>query len=483
MKRALLLVSAPAVTALVIGLLAFAGSSRATFPPPNPLQVPTTPGDPSAGTVRDLPCATGSSPERALQGEVPLKDRQNGRSKKGYWCNLSLVGRYQGTGASWVSQSYRHCAYMSAAFPGDVQGTQPGVRVLDVSDPAHPKLSEILTSPAMQSGTWESLKVNMARGLLAAVSGGAGDSAGFFDVYNVAQDCAHPKLLNSFENAALEMPANGIGHEGAWAPDGMTYYSSSLFGGNVTAIDVSNPSSPRILWTGLPNLENHGFSLSPDGNSLYLANLVNGAGMDIFDVSQIQHRYLLPQVTFVGGVHWTDGATTQATIPITYRGVRYVIVWDEFGQGGVRFVKITDPRYPTIASYIRLAIDKPKNQTTASNDTANTGLFGYQSHYCTVDRQVDPRVLACGWFQSGVRVFDIRNIFHPVEIAYFNPPAQTGKNAALTDSNHATGGGNTQLTADWCSSPPALVGTELWVTCQDNGFMVLRFASGVLPTG
>jgi hypothetical protein len=481
MKRALLLASGPAVAALLLGLLTFAGSSQANFPPPNPLQVPTTPGNPSAGTVHDLSCASGSKPEPALQGEVPLKDRQSGRSEKGYWCNLSLVGRYQGTGASWVSQSYMHCAYMSAAFPGDIQGSQPGVRVLDVSNPGRPKVSEILTSPAMQSGTWESLKVNAARGLLAAVSGGAGDSAGFFDVYSVAKDCAHPKLLNSFGSTALEMPANGIGHEGAWAPDGRTYYSSSLFGGNETAIDVSNPSSPQILWTGLPNLENHGFSLSPDGNYLYLANLVNGAGMDIFDVSQIQHRYLLPQIGFVGGVHWSDGATTQATIPINYRGVPYVIVWDEFGQGGVRFVKITDPRYPTIAGYVRLAIDMPKNQTTASNDTANTGLFGYQSHYCTVDRQVNPRLLACGWFQSGVRVFDIRNIFHPVEIAYFNPPAQTGKNSQLTDSNHATGGSNTQLTADWCSSPPAFVGSELWVTCQDNGFMVLRFAQGVLP--
>jgi hypothetical protein len=212
--------------------------------------------------------------------------------------------------------------------------------------------------------------------------------------------------------------------------------------------------------------------------------------MDIFDVSQIQHRYTLPQVTFVGGVHWADGSLTQATTPITYHGVPYVIAWDEEGQGGVRFIDISDARYPTIASHIRLAIDMPQYASTASADTANTGNFGYQTHYCTVDRQDDPTALACGWFQSGVRVFDIRDIFHPREIAYFNPPAQTGKNDLLVDSYHAAGANGVaeysltngdELTADWCSSPPEFRGDELWVTCQDNGFMILKFAPGVYP--
>src|SRR5438067_2012756 len=156
MRRALLLVGAPAVTGLVVGLLALTGvfaTGLSGAVPPSPYQVPTVAGNPSAGAAHDVSCAKGSKPERALQGEVTAKDRNDGASKKGYWCNLSLVGRYQGTGASWVSQSYKQCAYMSAAFPGDIQGSQPGVRVVDVSNPAHPKLSEVLTSAAMQSGT------------------------------------------------------------------------------------------------------------------------------------------------------------------------------------------------------------------------------------------------------------------------------------------------------------------------------------------
>ena len=42
-------------------------------------------------------------------------------------------------------------------------------------------------------------------------------------------------------------------------------------------------------------------------------------------------------------------------------------------------------------------------------------------------------------------------------------------------------GGTTELSTDWCSSPPRFVGDQLWVTCQDNGFMALRFTNAAAP--
>ena len=39
------------------------------------------------------------------------------------------------------------------------------------------------------------------------------------------------------------------------------------------------------------------------------------------------------------------------------------------------------------------------------------------------------------------------------------------------------------MSADWCSSPPRFVDDRLWVTCMDNGFMVLEFTNGVYPLG
>ena len=200
------------------------------------------------------------------------------------------------------------------------------------------------------------------------------------------------------------------------------------------------------------------------------------------------------------------------SIPITENGVPYLAAVDEFGFGGVRFINISDPAHPYVVSQIRLQIQLPDALANREADNDGNGLFGYESHYCTADRVTDPTALACGYFNSGIRVFDIRNILHPTEIAYFNPPAQTGKNLQLPDSEHAMGavaqgptisdvisghiGGVTgkinqvvengqvlnSLTADWCSSPPSFEpNDELWVVCQDNGFLALKFSNNSYP--
>ena len=55
----------------------------------------------------------------------------------------------------------------------------------------------------------------------------------------------------------------------------------------------------------------------------------------------------------------------------------------------------------------------------------------------------------------------------------------------MPSSEHVNGlqQDNNNLTADWCSAQVRLIPErgELWTTCQDNGFMVLRFTNGVWP--
>jgi hypothetical protein len=137
-----------------------------------------------------------------------------------------------------------------------------------------------------------------------------------------------------------------------------------------------------------------------------------------------------------------------------------------------------------VVSKVKLAIHAPENADIRAADTAGNGLFGYEAHYCGFDRKVNPTALACGYFQSGVRVFDVRDPLNPKEIAYYNPPAQVGKAAQLQGSEHAASvvGMNADLTTDWCSSPPRFVGSDqLWVSCQDNGFMTLKFTNTTFP--
>lgn len=446
---------------------------------------------------RPAKCAQGSSPETGLQGQVPLADRQSGRNKKGYSCNLSLVGQYQGEGSTWVNPSYGHCAYLGSSFPTDLMAQHPGVSVVDVSKPAHPTLSTTLTSPAMLTGTWESLKVNEKRGLLAAVSGGPLVGAFFFDVYDISQDCAHPRLLNG----GLQLPANLLGHEGNWSPDGNTYWSASFVGGGVTAIDVKNPAAPRMVFTGTMGLTNHGFSFSNDGNRMYIASAAP-AGISVLDTSDIQRRKPIPMLRQISSLNWSDGLITQHTIPLTYKNKPYLAVVDEMGSGVVRFVDISDEKHPKVESKLKLQINMPDQVKTRQADTKGDGLFGYEAHYCSTDRQNDPTTLACGFMQSGVRVFDIRDFTKPKELAYYNPPAQVGKQGQLKNSEHASAlvyspavsdlgnldfpllgqpAPSSNLSADYCASPPRIVGNQLWATCMDNGFLALQFADGVLP--
>jgi hypothetical protein len=158
----------------------------------------------------------------------------------------------------------------------------------------------------------------------------------------------------------------------------------------------------------------------------------------------------------------------------------------------VRILDIKDEKKPVMISHLKLDIHQANQAATRQADNkylaegqlGRNGLFGYESHYCTLDSPIDPTAMACGYFQSGIRVFDIRNPAAPKEFAYFNPPAQADKKMQLQGSEHNSplAGQNADFSTDWCSSPPVFKpNNQLWVVCQDNGFMALEFAPGSYP--
>lgn len=463
---------------------------------------------PAIEPITPLPavCGAGALPETGMQGQVPLADRLGGRSAQGYRCNLELLGQYQGQGASWVNPSLDHCAYLATSRLGRARNPSPGVQVIDVSNPAAPRLATTLIGPAMRAGTWESLKINEKRKLLGGVAGGYLIGVGSFDVYDLAGDCARPRHLNGSKRVDAGRPDNWLGHEGNWSPDGLTYWSAGLIGGSLTAIDVTNPSRPQIIYVGhAGGPVNHGMAFNTDGTRLYMSSQ-SPSGLVIYDVGDIQRRAARPTITQLGSISWDGFGGTQHMIPVSYAGRPYVITPSESFAEGIHFVDISDEAHPTVVSQVLLPVQLPANRALYVEDNADSGFFGYEAHYCSVDREQDPTALACGYFQSGVRVFDIRNPRAVREIAYFNPPAQTGKASVLPGSEHAAGWGQLPLLtvkkpadgssteggaggsgvpkdlyADWCSSPPRFVGDQLWVTCQDNGFMVLKFSNGAYP--
>ena len=513
--------TAPLLNALLVSLacasLVGAAGKPGSEDGPVPLTVPKPPS-----------CGPNDRPESALQGQVPAAMRAAGFA--GFNCNLELVGQHRGEGANWQSTQFRQeaddvqggprvCGYHGVRTPTAAL-LQAGVRTIDLSDRTNPNATAYLTTTAMLD-PWESLKVNERRALLAADNGQNGGRGPEIDVYDLSGDCRFPQLLASVpvgtgQDGGIVPPQSPIGHEGSFAPDGLTYYIGDFIRRAYHAVDLSDPSKPKMVATFSMNaigLRVHGLSVSDDGNRAYvtslgsvaLANLGNPEapttnGFAILDTSEVQARLPDAQMRLISFYPVRDGSGAQHTILIRIKGKPYVVHVDEGGSGGgsvagrraacaagwspfpmARIVDIADETKPTLVSKLALEIHDPANCDKWFADLEAPVLTGftYGSHYCSVDNRHNATTLACGYFNSGIRVFDIRDPVRPKEIAYYNP---AGVITASPGSNHgATAGSGGK--PDWCSAQVHLdknTGT-LWTTCQDNGVLVLKFREGVWP--
>ena len=430
-------------------------------------------GVPQASPRAD--CGPGSHPEPGMQGRVPAG------STDGFTCNTELVGREGKSGGfkvqRFVDKAGHECAFYDTTllFPTNVQhlSDQPtGVAVLDMADPSKPVRTDTLLTPAMQT-PHESLLVNEKRGLLAATMGNPVFYPGFIDVYDLNDDCRHPALQSS-------LPVGLLGHESGFAPDGNTFYATSISSGNVTAVDLTNPKVPVILWTG--NYRSHGLTISDDGNRAYVAAQ---EGLIILDVSEVQSRTPNPQVHELSTLRWDTITIPQVAHPVTIDGKPYLVEIDEFSTeasggplpasngprvGAGRIIDISDEKAPKVISDFRLEVHEPENRAEIANDPgAFSPAQGYGGHYCSVPQRNEPGIVACSFIVSGLRVFDIRDPYHPKELAYYVAP-EGPPSSGDQPSNYAM-------------SSPAFVPErrEIWYSDGNTGFYAIRVAKGVWP--
>jgi hypothetical protein len=427
------------------------------------------------GATPRAECGPGSRPEPGIQGRVP-----GGSSAAGFTCNTRLLGRQGRSGGykveRFVDKSGRECAYYdnTLLFPTNVQhlSDQPtGVTVVDMSNPSRPRRTATLATPAMQS-PHESLVLNERRGLLAAVMGNPTFYPGFVDIYDLNEDCRHPALQSS-------LPVGLLGHESGFAPDGRTFYATSLFTGQVTAVDVRNPRLPVPVWVG--QYRSHGLTVSNDGNRAYLAAL---NGLIILDTSEIQARRPNPQVRELSRLTWSTQTIPQVAHPVTIGGRPYLVEIDEFATdgggvipasngsrvGAARIIDISNERAPRVVSNIRLAVHQPQNRAKVEDDPGTSSpVQGYSGHYCSVPRRREPGIVACSFIASGLRVFDIRDARRPRELAYFVAPR----------GSSSTGG----EPSNYAMSSPAFAPArgEIWYSDGNTGFHALRVSRGVWP--
>src|SRR5437870_525697 len=240
-----------------------------------------TAAPPSGGsvplTVPKATCGPNDHPETGLQGQVPAALRATGF--KGFNCNLELIGQSKGDGANWQSTEFREreapqarvCAYHGTASPTlSLPGrTHLGVPVIDMTDPTNPTPTGYLQTTSMLD-PWESLKVNERRQLLGADNahnGGFGAGGPEVDIYDISGDCRTPQLLATVAvgkaDGSTGLPHPVIGHEGAWAPDGLTYYGGDLRNAQYYAVDTTDPTHPSLITAWVPGIANvHGMSIS-----------------------------------------------------------------------------------------------------------------------------------------------------------------------------------------------------------------------------
>lgn len=515
-------------TCLTIALVGCGGGGDETGPVPRLA---------SSFDVSRAVCGVGDRAETGLQGQIPNAERAAGF--QGFNCNLektsTSISTRPGGAGMWQQfvlardKAGRICGYAGGAFL-EAKGTT----VVDLSDPDGAVETALLMTPAMLN-PGEGLRAHEGRGLLVTAyytSGAKGytgkDEEHGFDVYDIGTDCRYPQLLSSSTSMTISTvglkqhpldktpyPAEDRinGHEGGLSPDGLTYYFNDPRHGAYIAVDIADPTRPKVIsvfqsphiFDGpnsslAGNGQPHGVSISNDGNRAYMVQIAMDPtqpggmvpqdpsvpwhnGYLTVDTSEVQARKPNATMKLISEVAFRDGSAQQMTIPVKIKGQPFVIVLGEAGTGqlnpagnksacsagltpfaSTQIFYMGDETKPKLINKIILEANNPKNCAAVPEMNTIPG-FIYDVHMCSVDNRDDATTLACGYFQSGIRVYDIRDPEKIKEIAYFNPAAQPGKQPG------------------WCGALPILDAKKgmVYSNCADTGVVGLKFTNKVWP--
>lgn len=389
-----------------------------------------------------------------------------------------------------------HCAYVSST-PVNFLGfaTKPnsaetsGVAVVDVQDPAAPKLSMLLRDPGAMfaAETMHAIEAGGRRILVAgAYAGGKPgakpDDAAWLEIYD-ASDCGHPKHL-----AQVKWPENV--HTVTIGPSGTRVYGTAIDPftgkGGVLILDISDPSHPRYLGKfGITRPDGrtfeaaiHEISFRQDERRIYAGVLastdgdlnagiglfpptVAGLGPDaggiyILDNGDIVDGRPDPRLKLVGTV---PHGGWHSVVPAQIGGTPYLVGAGELGAcpgAWPRITNIADETRPARAGEFRLAMNRPDNcPPMTETELASGGVIGRAgtatSHYNDVDSSTQTRLGLFNFMWAGLRIADLRDPAKPEEVAYFRPgDACTGHVRYRPESG------------------------QIWFTCAASGFYVIE---------
>lgn len=455
--------------------------------------------------------AFADNPEPGLQGRQLAEDTLGSILQTPYSKGVRVVGhdailgRDSNVQLAWVD----HCAYVSSTggpFPliGTARGDPDltGVAVIDVSDPAQPRMVKLLRDKGSIAAL-EALSAVAApdgRKVLAAgayhggadapgTSGTGHDpemTAAWLDIYDVS-DCADPKLT-----AETAWPGNS--HSLTLSPDGRYVFGTNMSPftgeGGLQVMDISDMANPRFVGRfGVTRANGtsfqfaaHEITFSADGRRIYAG--VNssksehlnqgiaifppnakalgpeGGGVFILDNSDLADGRADPKLRLVGAL---PAAGWHSVVPANIGGVPHLVGGAELGACPGTWPKISniaDEARPFIEGEFRLAMNLPDNCPGQSAAHGISGIVPSPDtaalHYNDVDSASDTRLGLFNFLWAGLRIADLRNPAEPVEVAYFKPGDACGGHVRyVPETGH------------------------VWLSCGQSGFYVLELGGAV----
>jgi hypothetical protein len=311
-----------------------------------------------------------------------------------------------------------------ALYVGHFGVSGAGTSILDASDPTDLRLVRQWKAP---HGT-HTHKVQVADGLLLVnherFRGGDPWSAGMA-VHDLTDPFA-PRQVGWFDSTGL-----GV-HRIVWMGGDHAYVSATPEGFDDriwVVVDLTDPTDPRETgrwwWPGQhvaageePSWpEGRRFAAHHalvDGDTAYLG--YGDAGLVVLDISD------RAKPTRLANLQWSPGGDTHTCLPLPGRDL--LVVTDETVDSSteehlVRVVDVSDPTDPRVVSVC----------PPPAGDYATRGLrFGpHNTHENRPGSYRSAELVFVTYFNAGLRVYDVADAEHPVEVAHWLPVVPPGQ--------------------------------------------------------
>lgn len=316
-----------------------------------------------------------------------------------------------------------------------------GWTIVDVTDPASPKVVKFIPGPENTFTIQMDLHDNLMVTAIQRIIPGWTDQPGkpFEEgvlVWDIS-DPVNPKLLSHWKTGA------GGTHRNSYPGGSYAYLAAGMPGykGNILVIlDVSDPKNPKEAGRWWMPGQKDGEPAAPVGGGLHGPAVVVGdmayigyaPAVVVLDIRDKAHPKL------VGRLNMSPpfiSAGSQAVHSVSIVPGKSLLVsnseasaenCDADSLNHVAMIDIKDPSKPRLMSLFPLPV--PPKDAPYSNFCDKGGRFGPHNpnqHWHSPDVEHSSDLVYMTYFNAGLRIFDIRDPRQPKEVGWFIPPTPT----------------------------------------------------------